>query len=109
MESIIPYFMVFFDIGGHYRWINSKNLRLLKKGIMYRFSICSSKDYSGEAILKIYDTNRLMGSTYIPATGKTYPSVDLKISKTGPYHIMLSFKDGEQGLAVALLSYVKTL
>ena len=82
---------------------------LLQKDTQYRFSICNSKDYNGKAILQLYDNNRLLGSSYIVATGKHYPNFDLKIQKTGVYHIFISFQDGEQGLAVALLSYVKRL
>ncbi|MCD4835169.1 MAG: hypothetical protein K8R31_15330 [Bacteroidales bacterium] len=82
---------------------------VLSKNTKYRFSICNSKDFSGEAILQIYDNNRLLGTTYLVATGKSYPSVDLKCSQTGVYHIFTSFKEGKQGMAVVLLSFVERL
>lgn len=82
---------------------------VLQKNTQYRFTICNSKDYSGEGVLQIYDNTRLLGSTYIVATGKQYPYIDLKIQKTGVYHLFVYFKEGEEGLAVALLSYVKNL
>jgi len=82
---------------------------MLKKGNQYRFKVCNSKDYPGEAILQVYDSNRLMGTTYNVATGKSYDSIDIKCTKTGPYHIFLSYKEGEPGLSVAILYHVKVL
>ncbi len=80
---------------------------VLSKNTKYRFSVCNSKDFPGEAVLQIYDNNRLLGTTYLVATGKSYPSVDLKCTQTGVYHIFITFKEGKQGMAVALLSFVE--
>jgi len=80
---------------------------VLSKNTKYRFSVCNSKDYQGEAILQIYDNNRLLGTTYVVATGKSYPSVDFKCTQTSVYHIFITFKEGKQGMAVALLSFVE--
>ena len=82
---------------------------VLSKNTEYLFSICNSKDYPGEAIFHLYDNNRLITTNYIIATGKYYPKVSFKCSTTGVYHIFISFKEGEQGLAVTLLSFVKRL
>lgn len=82
---------------------------VLSKNTEYLFSICNSKDYPGEAILHLYDNNRLVTTNYIIATGKYYPKVSFKCSRTGVYHMFITFKEGEQGLAVALLSFVKRL
>ena len=82
---------------------------VLSKNTHYRFSVCNSKDYSGEAIIQIYDNNRLMATNHMVATGKTYPTVDFKCTSAGVYHIFVTFKEGEQGLAVVLLSYVDRL
>lgn len=80
---------------------------VLSKNTKYRISICNSKDYSGEAIVQLYDSNRLLGQNYMVATGKTYPSFDFKCTSTGVYHIFITFKEGNQGMAVALLSFVE--
>ena len=80
---------------------------VLSKNTKYRFSICNSKDYSGEATIQLYDNNRLLGTNYIVATGKSYPTFDFKCTSTGVYHIFITFKEGEQGLAVVLLSFVE--
>jgi hypothetical protein len=80
---------------------------LLRKNTQYRFTICSSKDYPGRAILKVYDSSKLVGSNYVVATGKVFPSFDFKCQKTGAYHIFVEFEDGKEGLAVVMLSFVK--
>ena len=82
---------------------------VLSKSTQYRFSICNSKDYPGKAIVSLYDNNRLLGTNYVVATGKNYPFFDFKCQATGVYHIFIDFKEGEQGLAVVLLSFVKKL
>jgi hypothetical protein len=82
---------------------------VLSKNTEYLFSICNSKDYQGEAIFRLYDNNRLITTNYIIATGKYYPKVTFKCSSTGVYHVFITIKEGQQGMAVALLSFVKKL
>ena len=82
---------------------------VLSRNTKYRFSICNSKDFSGEAILQLYDTNRLLGTNHIVATGKSHPKFDFKCTSTGVYHVLVSFKEGKQGMAVVLLSFVEKL
>lgn len=80
---------------------------VLSKNTKYRFSICNSKDFPGEAILQLYDNNRLLGTNHIVATGKSFPFFDFKCTTTGVYHIFVTFKEGKQGMAVVLLSFVE--
>ena len=80
---------------------------VLSKNTKYRISVCNSKDFQGEAVLQLYDNNRLLGTNYIVATGKSYPTFDFKCTTTSVYHIFITFKEGKQGLAVALLSFVE--
>lgn len=82
---------------------------VLSKNTEYLFSICNSRDYPGEAIFQLYDNNRLLVTNYIISTGKYYPKVSFKCSTTGVYHMFITFKEGKQGLAVTLLSFVKRL
>ncbi len=80
---------------------------VLKKGNKYRFSIASSKNFDGILKLELYDSNRLMATTSNPATGMDYPSFDWVCSKTGAYHLFYSFKDGDAGHGVGVLSLVE--
>ncbi len=77
---------------------------VLKKGNRYRFAIASSKDFDGAMKLELFDSNRLMATTNNPATGADYPSFDYICTKTGPYHLFFSFKDGKAGMGVGVLS-----
>ena len=79
---------------------------ILKKGNKYRFTIASSSDYDGVLKLELYDSNRLMATTYNQATGADYESIDWVCSKTGAYHLFYSFKDGKAGMGVGTLSLV---
>ena len=74
---------------------------------MYRFSVCTAPTSEGDAVLQLMDMNRLLGSTFIQATGKEYPYFDFKCQKTGVYHVFISFKEGKAGEAVSILSLVK--
>ncbi|MCF8335195.1 MAG: hypothetical protein K9H65_01205 [Bacteroidales bacterium] len=88
---------------------SQKKSYMLKKNTHYRFIICSSRDYPGRGILKIYNSKKLVTSNYVESTGKIIPTIDFKCHKTGPYHFWVEFEDGKEGLAVVVLSFVKRL
>ena len=79
----------------------------LRKNVTYRFSICNMEDSHGEAVLRLYDNAKLILSSYYPKTGKEYRIINFQCKKSGIYTIMVSFKDGKQGEAIGILSYVK--
>ncbi len=79
----------------------------LRKNITYRFSICNKENSEGEAVLRVYDQANLILSTWYPASGKEYNIINFQCKKSGVYTIVISFKDGKQGEAVGVLSYVK--
>ena len=79
----------------------------LHKNIHYRFTVCNSGKYPGKGIIRIYDTKGIQATNYNSKTGKLYNSVDFICKKSGPYTVYISFKDGEPGMAVSILSYVK--
>ncbi len=81
----------------------------LKKGNRYRFTICTDEESAGDAVLQLYDEGKMMGSSYNADTGKEYQSFDFDCNKTALYVIFISFRDGKEGSAVAVLSHVKTL
>jgi hypothetical protein len=86
-----------------------KKAMAMRKGNRYRFTICTDEESAGEAIMELFDEAKKVGSTFIPETGKTYRSFDFDCSKTAPYVIIVSFKDGKEGSAVGILSHIKTL
>lgn len=80
---------------------------VLNKGTTYKFSVCNAPEYEGQAIIQLYDSNRLLGSTLNLSTGKLYKDFMLECSKTGVYYIFVSFQDGKEGCAAAILSYME--
>ena len=79
---------------------------VLSKNTKYRFTICNSEDTPGIGILKLLDANKLLGSSYNESTGKDYHSFNFPCTKTGVYHLLISFRDGKEGKAVAIMSYL---
>ncbi|MFP4060350.1 MAG: hypothetical protein ACOCXW_00385 [Bacteroidota bacterium] len=82
---------------------------LLKKNTQYRLSVCNSETSQGKAVIQLYDEGKLLGSTYNAETGRDFDGFDFTCTKTGPYHIFLSFQDGKSGSAVCILSFIKIL
>ncbi len=85
----------------------AKHTLVLVKNTHYRFTVCNSEKYPGKGIIKIYDTKGMIASNFDSKKNKLYNSIDFICKKTGPYTVFISFKDGEQGMAVSILSYVK--
>ena len=79
---------------------------VLSKNNIYRFSVCSSSDPGGKAILKLYDSNRMIFSSHNDDTGEEFNPFNFMCQKTGIYHVFISFQEGKAGQAVGILSYV---
>jgi len=79
---------------------------VLSKNNIYRFSVCSSTDPGGKAVLKLYDSNRMIFSSIKDDTGEEYNPFNFMCQKTGIYHVFISFEKGMAGQAVGILSYV---
>jgi hypothetical protein len=79
---------------------------VLSKNNIYRFSVCTPEDSPGKAILQLFDSNKLIFSSYNKDTGEEYNPFNFLCQKTGIYHVFISFQDGKQGYAVGILSYV---
>ena len=86
-----------------------RNATAMRKGNVYRFTICTDEESSGEAILQLLDDGKVVGTTYDQATGRTFPGFNFECTKSAVYVIFISFKDGREGSAVAILSHVKAL
>lgn len=79
---------------------------VLSKNNIYRFSICNSGNSAGKAVIKLYDSNRMIFSSYIEDTREEYNPFNFMCQKTGIYHVFISFLEGQRGEAVGILSYV---
>ena len=81
----------------------------LVRGNRYRFTICNDDALPGEAVIQIFFQGRVLGSNYNPETGVIHQNLDFDCTVTGPYVIIIRFRDGMEGSAVAVLSHVRTL
>ncbi len=80
---------------------------LLSKGNTYSFNVCSALDYEGEAILQLYDGNKMIASTYYTPSKTDLKAFEFFCAKTAIYKIYISFLDGKPGCAVGILSMKK--
>ena len=80
---------------------------VLSSNNIYRFSVCDLPGSEGKAVIKLYDNNRLIFSSYAEDTQEEFNPFNFMCRKTGIYHVFISFLDGKSGEAVGILSYVK--
>lgn len=79
----------------------------LMKGTKYRFTLCNSDDSSGELTISIYDKDKKIIGSYDEKGGKTYSSIDFICNKTGMYTLWYSFRGGEQGMGIGVVSLIR--
>ena len=79
---------------------------VLSKNNVYRFNVCTTERSDGKAIIRLYDSNRLIFSSYDEDTQEEFNPFNFLCQKTGIYHVFISFIDGKPGEAVGILSYV---
>ncbi len=79
---------------------------VLSSNNIYRFSVCELESSEGKAVIKLYDNNRLIFSSYDEDNGEESNPFNFMCSKTGIYHVFISFLDDKPGEAVGILSYV---
>lgn len=82
---------------------------VLNKGTHYRFNLCNPVGFEGRAVLKLYDSQRLQGSTYLASKNRDYRAFDFYCQKTATYYVFISYKKGyepKKGCAVGILSFV---
>jgi len=76
---------------------------LLRGDNIYRFNICNQQ---GEAVIRVFDTNRMLISSFDQQSGKSYNPINFACTKTGQYSIVITFKDGKAGEAIGIMSHV---
>ena len=80
---------------------------VLSQNNIYRFSVCTAPGSEGKAVIELYESNKLIYSSYVKNTGEEFNPFNFMCNKTGIYHVFISFLDGKKGEAVGILSYVK--
>jgi len=76
---------------------------ILRGNNIYRFNLCNDK---GQSIIRIYDSSKLVVSSYDTGTKKDHNPINFLCRKTGQYTIMINFKDGKAGESVGIMSHV---
>jgi len=79
---------------------------VLSSNNIYRFSVCDVENSEGKAVIKLYDNNRLIFSSYSEDTKEESNPFNFMCRKTGIYHVFISFLEGKPGECVGILSYV---
>jgi hypothetical protein len=82
---------------------------VLSKGNVYQFTICNAEGSGGKAIAQLFDIKSLQGTNFSSTSGQIGKSFQFQCTKTGAYHLIVSFQDGKKGAAVAIASFVRTL
>ena len=80
---------------------------LLNKGTHYRFNVKADSACTDQIVLKLYDFTKFYGSNYDESDGMSYPYFDFFCAKTQVYYLSLSFVEGKEGCAAAVVSYVQ--
>ncbi len=78
---------------------------IMNKGTIYKLTACNAEGYEGKAVIKLVENNKVMG-TNLKSDGSFLKGVGFQCQKTGMYSIVVSFKDGKEGAAVVILSYM---
>ena len=81
---------------------------VLKEGSKYRFNVTNSKEFDGDAILQLYDRDKLIGSTYNFEASTDNRRFEFACNKTATYQIVMSFREAKEGCAVGVVSLVST-
>lgn len=80
----------------------------LEEGKKYRFRTESdTKEYNSEGILRIFENNRFLGTNFSEKANKCFPIFDFKCTINEEYKLLVTFKNGEEGCAVVIVSEVK--
>lgn len=77
---------------------------ILRSNNIYRFNLCNNY---GQAILRLYDSSNMLLTSLNTKTNEEYNPINFLCRKTGLYNIIITFKDGEAGEAVGIMSHVK--
>ncbi len=80
---------------------------MLNSGNHYRFNVAKAREFEGTPIIQLYEGKKLLGTSYLASKNKDFKMFDFLCTKTTTYELIVTFKDGKAGCAVAVLSLVR--
>lgn len=86
--------------------VYKENIYLMKKQT-YLFTQCNAENSDGELVIQLYDRQKKITSSLNEKNSKVYSSVEFSCNKTGLYTLWYSFRKGEKGMGVGIVSLVK--
>ncbi|MGY6560521.1 MAG: hypothetical protein ACXITV_00280 [Luteibaculaceae bacterium] len=78
---------------------------ILSKGTKYRVVAAQAKEFPGNLIVSIFNSNGLVASNYDPSSKRFFSGIDFTCNQSGLYYVVLSFEDGNEGCGVAVLGF----
>lgn len=79
---------------------------ILNKGSHYRFFTCNDATKPGQTVVELTSDFGKFGGNFNAETGAEYKAFDFVCTKTGPYYLEMTFKDGKEGCGVCVLTLV---
>ena len=76
---------------------------VLRGNNIYRFNLCNTQ---GEAVIRVYDSSKMILSSFDAASDTDNNPINFLCKRTGPYNIVITFKDGKAGEAIGIMSHV---
>ncbi len=80
---------------------------MLNAGTHYRFNVAKAKEFAGAPVIQLYEGKRLLGTSYLASKDKDFKMFDFLCSKTTTYELIITFRNGKAGCAVAIMSLVQ--
>lgn len=85
---------------------SSKFSVLMNKGTIYKLNTCNAEGYEGKAVVELYDGSKKI-ATNLQSDGTVKEAFGFFCQKSGVYKIRVFFKDGKEGAAVIILSFMQ--
>jgi len=80
---------------------------MLNSGQHYRFNVAKAKEFAGEPVIQLYEGKKLLGTSYLASKDKDFKMFDFLCTKTTTYELIITFRNGKAGCAVAIMSLVR--
>jgi hypothetical protein len=77
---------------------------VLRGNNLYQFNVCNKQ---GEAVIRIFDSSRMVLSSFDADKSIEHNPIGFLCKKTGPYNVVITFKDGKPGEAIGIMSHMR--